>query len=80
MSFDDGQKVYFQTPPGELSGLTYGDRKLNLIQSGFFIDPKNHLFCEIKYQEDVGFFGKAKWKYIDQFEGDFLTVSEDFVL
>ena len=29
--FHNGRKFHFTTPPGELVGLTYGDRKLFLV-------------------------------------------------
>jgi hypothetical protein len=30
VTFDDGLKVCYTTPGGEISGLLYGDRKFNL--------------------------------------------------
>lgn len=32
IKFDNGRKFHFTTPPGELSGLTYGERKLCLVE------------------------------------------------
>jgi hypothetical protein len=29
--FDDGTEICFISPPSEISGLSYGDRKYNLI-------------------------------------------------
>lgn len=31
VAFDNGNTIYYTSAPGCLSGLTYGDRKLNLI-------------------------------------------------
>ncbi len=31
VQFDNGRKFHFTTPAGQLSGLTYGDRKLCLV-------------------------------------------------
>jgi len=31
IEFDDGTDICFITPGGEVSGLTYGDRKFNLV-------------------------------------------------
>lgn len=36
--FENGRKFHFTTPPGELSGLTYGERKLCMVdKSKLFI-------------------------------------------
>jgi hypothetical protein len=31
VSFHNGRKFHFTTPPGELCGLTYGERKLYMV-------------------------------------------------
>lgn len=31
IKFENGRKFHFTTPPGELSGLTYGERKLCFV-------------------------------------------------
>ncbi len=31
VEFDNGRKFHYTTAPGELSGLTYGERKLLLV-------------------------------------------------
>lgn len=31
VTFDDGDEICFMTPGGEISGLTFGERKLNLV-------------------------------------------------
>lgn len=36
VKFDNGNIFYFATPKGELVGLTYGARRLNLLGSGKF--------------------------------------------
>lgn len=37
INFDDGTKICFCSPGGEVSGLTYGDRKFNSQGKGKFI-------------------------------------------
>lgn len=41
--FDNGNIIKFRTPGGEISGLTFGDRKLNLVGKGYFWSPNRHL-------------------------------------
>ena len=31
VDFDDGVRISYITPGGEVSGLTYGDRKFNMV-------------------------------------------------
>ena len=38
IEFDDGQTVRFQTPPGELNGLTMGDRGFAIKGKGYCLD------------------------------------------
>lgn len=49
MEFDDGQKVFFQTCPGELTGLVAGERNFGFRGQAYMIDVKNRLFCAINY-------------------------------
>ena len=38
IQFDDGMEICYITPGGEVSGLTYGDRKFNMVGKGkYFI-------------------------------------------
>ena len=38
IKFENGRTFHFTTPPGELSGLTYGERKLCMVdKSKYFI-------------------------------------------
>lgn len=38
IEFENGNTFYYTTPVGCLSGLTYGDRKLNMVgKSKYFI-------------------------------------------
>ena len=37
VEFDNGRKFHYTTAPGELSGLTYGERKLLLVSKCNFI-------------------------------------------
>jgi hypothetical protein len=32
VTFSNGRKFHFTTPPGELAGLTYGERKLCFVE------------------------------------------------
>ncbi len=34
--FEDGVEACYITPGGEVSGLTYGDRKFNMVGKGIF--------------------------------------------
>ena len=36
-------KITFFTPPGQISGLLYGDRKLSLVKKSNYIDEDNRL-------------------------------------
>lgn len=36
VEFDNGNKFYFTTPTGMLSGLTYGERKLNMTGKSIY--------------------------------------------
>jgi hypothetical protein len=36
VKFDNGRTFHFTTPAGELSGLTYGDRKLVFVEKSNF--------------------------------------------
>ena len=36
IEFENGNKFYYTTPSGMLSGLTYGERKLNLVGKSKF--------------------------------------------
>lgn len=47
VEFDDGQKIKFTCPPGELSGLVYGDRKVSVNKKSYYIDKENRLLCII---------------------------------
>lgn len=67
VQFDDGGKIIFQTAPGEVSGFTIGARTFRFKGRTFVIDPKNRLYCDLNFQEDVGVFQKKKWEKEDQF-------------
>ena len=34
VAYDDGLEICYTSPGGEISGLTYGDRKFNLVGKG----------------------------------------------
>ena len=77
--FDDGQQILFQTPAGELSGLAVGDRRINLIERGYYVDQKNNLYCEMKFVDDGGFFSKKKRNFIDELSGTIVRVKPGFI-
>lgn len=39
----------YQTAPGEVSGLTVGDRKFRFKGKTYVIDAKNRLFCAVNF-------------------------------
>ena len=43
------------------------------------MDAKNNLFCELKLEEDKGFFSKKKRNYLDEISGEVVKVSNKFV-
>ena len=64
--------VMFQTPPGELSGVVYGQRKLTLHGKTRFYDQEEGLFCELVWGR-----GKGKnpiEKYEDYLEGNIIKL------
>lgn len=66
--------VIFTSPPGELSGVIYGERKLNITDKSHFFDPENQLFCELHW-------GKKKSKnpvsrFHDYLEGKIVELSK----
>ena len=42
INFEDGTEICFMTPPNEMSGLSYGDRKFNLA-------GKCNSMCNVAY-------------------------------
>lgn len=51
----------FQTPPGELYGLTVGYRGFRIKGKGIYVDESNHLFLEMNFDEGWNIFKKRKW-------------------
>ena len=47
--FDDGQEIFFQTPPAEFSGFAIGDRKFTYTKKGYYYDVGNNLFAEMNF-------------------------------
>ena len=37
------------------------------------------MFCELKFEDDGGFFSKKKRNYADEIEGELVRVKEDFM-
>ncbi len=51
MQYDDGQKISFTGPAGEVSNTTMGgNRQFNFLGKGFYYDAKNKLYSELKFQ------------------------------
>lgn len=55
IKFEDGMEICYITPGGQVSGLTYGDRKFNMVGKGkyFFIQ------LTIGYSLKVCFFNQS---------------------
>ena len=49
IEFQNGTIVKFRTPGGQISGLTFGDRKLNLDGKGYYWSPNKELMLELTY-------------------------------
>lgn len=79
IEFDDGEKVIFQTAPGEVSGLAVGDRKYRIKGKMIVIAAKSRYCCVINFEDDSGMFSGKKWKYSDQMEGTICRVSPGYV-
>jgi hypothetical protein len=86
--FDDGEEVCFITPGGEVSGLTYGDRKFNMVGKGnclwnlaFYWIEKKNIFVELAYNPSKkGFFSMGKQENpSDYFEGCVVEVKPEFI-
>jgi len=63
VKFDNGRKFHFTTPPGELSGLTYGERKLCFVDKTYFWSIEEGIFLEISYNplsKQSRFFGSSR--------------------
>jgi hypothetical protein len=88
IEFDDGSDLCFITPGGEISGLTYGDRKFNLvgkcnvyIKVAYYWSVKHCLYLELTFDPDKkGFFSVGKKdRTSDYFEGTLLKVTPEFL-
>ncbi|DAZ92710.1 TPA: hypothetical protein N0F65_012835 [Lagenidium giganteum] len=65
VSFADGTVITYRLPLLQSSGLLWGDRVVELVNSMVFEDPKNNLTCELKFNPDEkkgmgGMFSTAK--------------------
>lgn len=81
VEFTNGTIVKFRTPGGEISGLTVGDRKLNLVDKAFYWSPNRDLMLEVVYNPDKkGFlsFGKQKTP-TDYFQGVIKKVKRQYI-
>ncbi len=51
VEYDDGQKISFTGPAGEMSNTTMGgNRQFNFLGKGCYYDMKNKLYSELKFQ------------------------------
>lgn len=75
IEFDDGEKVFFQTAPGEVSGLAVGDRKYRIKGKMIVVSPRSRLCSVVNFEDDSGFFSSKKWAYSDQMEGYICRIS-----
>ena len=73
-------ECYF--PPGEISGLIYGQRKFRSFGRGYVVEKKNKLFCEFSIEkESKGIYGgeeKRKMRPGDIIGGIF-EVTDEFI-
>jgi len=56
VQFSDGTRITYQNPYVQLTGMVWGDRLFNWIDKGIplqFIDEKNNLRCELKFNPDA---------------------------
>ena len=75
IEFDNGEKVLFQTAPGEVIGLAVGDLKYRIKGKMTVIDIKNRLYSIIGFEDQAGIFSSKKWEMSDQMEGSIWKVS-----
>lgn len=62
VQFDNGNTFYYTTPAGCLQGLTYGERKLNLVGKVYYWNDKG-LLLQLIYNpgaKSKSFFGGVK--------------------
>jgi hypothetical protein len=79
IEFDDGQKVLFETAPGEVSGLAVGDRKYRIKGKMMVLDPQNRFCSVVSFEDESGLFSAKKWHFSDQMEGSIWRVTPSFV-
>ena len=83
VSFDEKDitkdRIRFNTPPGQMSGLVYGDRKLSLVKQSTYVDEGNRLVCLVNWGRNKAS-GNAFGKYYDYFEGNMVKVRKDINL
>lgn len=48
------ERIVYNGPPGELSGLIYGDRKMSIIKKSYYFDPENLIHCELRWSKQKG--------------------------
>lgn len=53
VQFDDGTKIQVSGPPGQISGLVYGDRKITLTKKSICFDSKNLILCEMAWGKNT---------------------------
>ena len=80
VSFDESDlkkdRIRFNIPPGQMSGLVYGDRKLSLVKQSVYVDEKNSLVCLMNWGKNKAS-GNVLGKYYDYFEGNIVKTRKD---
>lgn len=56
-----------------------GEIKYNFKGKGYFFDEMNQLFCQMKMEDDGGYFSKKKRDFKDQITGTILKVQPKFL-
>lgn len=77
ISFDNNnlskQLIKLKYPPGEVTGLTFGVRKVAATQKGYILDMENRLFIELNFNK---FKGVTEYcKLFDGMEGRIVKLS-----
>ena len=79
IEFSDGEKIFFPTAPGEVSGLAVGDRKYRIKGKMLVISPKSKLCSVVSFEDESGIFSSKKWVFCDQMEGTIARITDSFV-
>lgn len=72
------ERVHFRLPTGEFDGLISGEKTFKFRESGFYVEEKNCLFCELLFRPSLL---KMAWsrKEVDTLEGTIVRTNYPFV-